>query len=101
MSEAARSVAEIQAPADGGDGSTILSGFDEIARRSRDNPEVVRSATVMEVLPRQFLKIELLFVADLASLAAKQFTSAREVATIRSLAVEPALLNYSENPHLA
>ena len=55
-----RSVTEIQAPADGGDGSTILSGFDQITRRPLNG-----------------------------------LAPAREVATIRSLGVDPALSNYS------
>jgi hypothetical protein len=42
----ARNATAWEGPAGGGDGSTILSGLNEITRRTRDNPEVMRNGSL-------------------------------------------------------
>jgi hypothetical protein len=90
--------------ANGANGSVIVSGFDEITGRTRDNPEPWRGARTKRDRhgnAATSISENRAAAADLTSFASKLFTSAREVATIRPLGVEPALSNYSENPHLA
>ena len=89
--------------ANGANGCVIVSGFDEITGRTRDNPEPwcgARTKRDRHGSAAKSISENRAAATDLTS-PTKRFTSAREVATIRSLGVEPALSNYSENPHLA